>query len=152
MLTLAPMSVSAQTFRALDKASADVLVVQSDTLRTLKAEIEQSNVLVMISTISKASIAKDAFRSQVQLLTSTGSNRIVHIRLRVPEPSKARLAAAFAHELQHVVELARAPHITTPDAWAAHLKIIGREGRPGFFETDAALDIERAVLAELVVK
>lgn len=136
------------TFRPLDNLAAELLALDSDTLRALKTDIEQTDVHVLVSTISTANVDQIKYRSQVQLLTNTPANRTVHVRLRVNKPFKADLIAALAHELQHVLELARETHIHTPAAWGAHLQVIGVEGPKGFFETHDALRVERTVKAE----
>jgi hypothetical protein len=67
----------------------------------------------------------------------------------------AQELALIGHELQHALEIARAPDIRSPDDITALFRRIGRSphcprGTPDCFETSAALAVGEQVLRELL--
>lgn len=150
-------------FRPLDPLSRELLAegrAHSGTVQTLVAGIDQSDIIVYISTsrrqtrgeiVSATRAAEVRVRGQIQFLASTDSARIVHLWIRVPD-SKAHLIAALAHEFQHIIELTMAPTVHDAPAWLGHLRTIGYEWQPGLFETRDALAVERAAFLEVQSK
>ena len=67
--------------------------------------------------------------------------------------SDDRLIATIAHELQHALEIARDPNVSTSEAALALYRRISfggcRAGKSDRCETEAALDIEARVNDEL---
>ena len=114
---------------------------QSPVVREQLERLAASDVVVMLSTITPASKDRARWRGQTQLLTSTASQRLVLVRVRIPD---INLVATLAHELQHALEIAASDARTQADVEAL-FKRIGRDNGNGQFETDAALAAERAV-------
>jgi len=83
-----------------------------------------------------------------------GGNRFLRILIDQGERG-ARLLALLAHELQHALEIARAPNIRTADDITALFRRIGRSphcpgGTPDCYKTSAALAAGDAVLKEVL--
>lgn len=57
---------------------------------------------------------------------------------------------AFGHELQHAVEIARAPEVISEGALVAFYERIGQaQDKPGHYETKAAPEVAGRIRAEL---
>jgi hypothetical protein len=65
-----------------------------------------------------------------------------------PESGDRRLLT-LAHELQHAIEVLEAPDVATAGAVDELFERIGTNTSAGVMETQAALDVERAVGREL---
>jgi len=81
-------------------------------------------------------------------ITRAGAYRLVHVMV-APESGDRRLLT-MAHELQHAIEVLEAPEVATEAAVDELFERIGTPTSAGIVETEAALDVERAVGRELV--
>jgi len=83
-----------------------------------------------------------------------GDTRFLRIIVEVGAGGAQQLAL-IGHELQHALEIARAPNIRSPDDITALFRRIGRSphcprGTPDCYETTAALAAGNAVLREVL--
>jgi hypothetical protein len=121
------------------------LVARSATARTVIARIESEAVIVYVEI--RPSMARG--RGATRLAATTPDVRFVRITLP-PGGHPDDLAALLAHELQHALEFARAPGVTSSDGLRRLYRSIG-EDRSAYetFETVAAQEIGARVRQEL---
>ena len=134
------------TPRPVDQSSAITLahtVERSAIARTLIQQIQSSNVIVHIE--SSAHLP-GGFGGTTRFVTSRGGYRYVRITLAAGLPHRHR-SAILAHELQHAWEVAR----STATGVEELKRLFEHEGhRAGeYYETQAAIDVERSVWLEL---
>jgi hypothetical protein len=80
-------------------------------------------------------------------ITTAGAYRVLHAMV-APESGDRRLMT-MAHELQHAIEVLEAIEVATEAAVDELFERIGTQSSAGVVETQAALDVERAVAREL---
>lgn len=124
---------------------------ESPTFRELVDTLQRSNVIVLVQPGLCA-----AGRIRSCLVAVAGSDTLRHIRIRIdPQHTiRARLIGAVAHELQHAVEIAEHPEVTDASTMLRLYRQIAfgrcRDGLSEECETKRALDIEKAVIDELL--
>lgn len=130
----------------------------SPTLRALVREIAVSDVIVLVETAprkpashgGRASVAETPLgHASLRYLGSSPLARFVLVWVDETWRTRPLQVALLAHELQHVVEIARAPSVRSPEDLAAHYRRIGHEVVHHRFETRAAMDVEWMVEREL---
>lgn len=105
----------------------------------LVAEIERSDLVVHVVT----GWLPHQVTGVVRFVAATPTNRYLRIVLRIPGAVPS-LACVLAHELHHVVEIARMPDVRDEASLAAAYRRIGFPCmREGYFETAAAADAGR---------
>jgi len=121
------------------------LVARSATARKLAGQIESEAVIVYVEI--KPSMPRG--RGATRLAATTPLARFIRITL-APVAHPDDLAALLAHELQHAVEIALAPDVTSREDVRRLYRSIG-EDRAGTvaFETRAAQDVGARVREEL---
>lgn len=140
------------TLRSTDARLLDMVeqgMVRSDTLRTLQARLQRSQVIVYVERATLPS----GLAGRTRLMGVAAGWRYLSIEL------DARLARVDAltilgHELQHAVEIAEADSIIDDASMAALYRRIGIEDTTPqtaglWFETREALDMGHRVHAEL---
>lgn len=80
-------------------------------------------------------------------VTMAGAHRVLHVMV-APESGDRRLLT-LAHELQHAIEVLEATDVATAGAVDELFERIGTNTSAGIMETQAALEVERAVGREL---
>jgi hypothetical protein len=147
-VVLFPSVVLAGPFtpRPLDAVAAETFahaVERSTIARTLVTRLESSTVIVHI--VSSASLP-GGIGGTTRFVTTRGDYRYLRITLSSALPLRQR-SAILAHELQHAWEVARSPASTVVEL----RRLFEGEGhRAGeYYETPAAMAIERSVLVEL---
>lgn len=135
-----------RTPRPLDATAAEAFEraqTRSALVRSLVATLESSNVIVHI--VSSRTLPF-GIGGTTRFVTSRGGYRYVRITIAV-DLSKSAQAAILGHELQHACEVAE----SHADNMAAVRKLFDREGQRNgdYFETSAAVNTGRQVLAEL---
>lgn len=139
---------SVSHLRILDPGLQSVIaghLTRSPTLRTLIAAVEASDVIAHVLPSGPHTPIAGALR----WVTATPHNRIVRIWIdrRLPAPLQV---SVFAHELQHVLEVARSPQVVDRASFERLYRGIGRQVHcPGCFDTEDAIRTGRQVLAEL---
>ncbi len=134
------------TPRPLDPLAADTFARASEgsaTVRTLVQRLESSNVIVHIETVP---LLPSGIGGMTRFVTSRGGYRYLRITLGSELTLRVR-SAILAHELQHACEVAD----SAADDVEGLRHLFETEGhRAGpYFETMAAIRMERAVWAEL---
>jgi hypothetical protein len=135
------------TPRPLDPLAAATLthaIERSAIAGALVAQLESSNVIVHIVTSAQM---PDGIGGTTRFVTSRGGYRYLRITLGAGLPLRQR-SAILAHELQHAWEVARSPATDI----GAIKRLFEDEGhRAGeYYETRAAIAVERTVLIELL--
>jgi hypothetical protein len=141
------MSVSPR-FRPTDIAAVETFdraLACCPTIRALARDVEASDLIVYVETgfVQQPAMART-------VLMGAGTNtRYVRVTLhRLTSPDN--LIELLGHELQHAVEIARAPEVRDTDAMLALYKRIGFHRRTAtHFETMAARQIATRVRAEV---
>ena len=94
-----------------------------------------------------------AFSGRLALLSSGSDTRYVIVELACGQ-SRVDALVTLGHELQHAVEVARAPAVVSAPTLAAHYARIGLRTsgptEPLTFETQAALDVSSSVRREVL--
>lgn len=134
------------TPRPLDPLAVETLahtIERSAIARTLIEHLESSNVIVHIVTATQM---QSGIGGMTRFVTSRGGYRYLRITLAAGLPLKHR-SAILAHELQHAWEVARSPAADVEEL----RRLFENEGhRAGeYYETRAAIEIERSVRMEL---
>jgi hypothetical protein len=129
-----PAPITTQ-IRAMDPRAGMLLEMgasRSPTIRQLIDILEQSDVVVQVETSYLGHPARTAW------IGASPTARFLRISLDVPEMND-RLLAWLGHELQHAVEIARAPAITDHRSLLRHYQQIGfvALGAHGMCSTEA---------------
>jgi len=120
---------------------------RSQTFRDLMTMLDSSDVVAYVELASKMPTGLEGYVPH-WLLTSGG---LRYARIFVDyELAHDRLIQVIAHELQHAVELAKAPDVRSNDDMRKLFQRLDSGAcRTGCTETDAALDVQQAVGREL---
>lgn len=134
--------------RTNDIASASLLdeaLRRSPTIRRLVAEIQTSDVMVMLALTDDRTV-----RGRTQFGSAQDGVRMVITRISTFLIHDDRLAV-LGHELQHVCEIAAAPEVRDDAAVRRLFTRIGdrTSWSRDSYETAAAVEIERRVLNEV---
>lgn len=131
--------------RAATPKAAAVLkagVARSATVARLIETLEQSDLYVYVETTFLH------VPGQLRFAIATPQARFLRITLNVPE-AEDRLIAWLAHELQHAIEVAQAPEVTSPGTLAQFYSVHGERVSAEGQCTRAAQRITTLVLAEV---
>jgi hypothetical protein len=146
-LTMAALaSAEPLTPRPVDAISAATLAraaARSPTVRALIAILEQSNVIVHIETSQQL---PSGIGGTTRFVTARGGYRYVRISISAELSARSR-GVILGHELQHACEIAQSSASDTTGLRAVFARGGHRNGE--FFETNAAINIERHVRKEL---
>jgi hypothetical protein len=126
------------------QAVVDAATRSSPTIVSMLSEIEQTDVIVYIN----AEVDAASVRGWTQFVGVSTSARFLEVTVNVSlDPD--RRTEVLAHELQHVLEIARATDVHDDNGMKRLFERIGwREGRLRY-ETAAAIDVEAIVHEEL---
>jgi hypothetical protein len=127
----------------------DAGCLASPTLRALVSRLDSSDVIAYI----RFEGPRGGIDGSLQFVSASAGIRYVLIRV-VRLPARSRQLALIAHELQHAVEVAAAPHIVDQQTFVQEYERIGdtshhRRRRERSFETLAARATGKRVLEEL---
>jgi len=134
------------TPRPLDPVSVDTFaraLEGSAVVRALVERLETSNVIVHIETVPQMA---DGIGGMTRFVTSRGGYRYLRISLGPTLTLKLR-AAILGHELKHACEVADSSATDVEGLRQLFENAGHRAGR--YFDTSAAIAIERRVLLEL---
>lgn len=125
---------------------------RSSSFQSLVDRIEQSNAIVLV----RLGYCKDG-RVRACLTSVAGSLRERHLRIKVdPHASTNRLIAAIGHELRHALEVVEESAVIDGRSALALFRRVGNTpcgtASASGCETDAALETEARILAELYGK
>jgi hypothetical protein len=127
-------------------------MVRSATLRRMVDRVGELNGIVYIE--DRCYVNDRAGRvlsgALSHHITVAGAFRVLHL-LVAPESGHRQLTT-IAHELQHAIEVLEATEVTSDAAVDRLFERIGVNTSAGVIETQAAVDMERAVGRELSAK
>jgi hypothetical protein len=133
--------------RPIDHSSAVTLqrgTAKSPLIRGLIRDLEQTDAIVHVE-MSRHLPA--GIGGTTRFVASRGGHRYLRVTLSSALPPDARIAM-LGHELQHVVEIAQSAAIDL-DGLEQMWRQRGYKISGTYFETDAALRVERAIRKEL---
>jgi hypothetical protein len=134
---------SSKQVRALIAIGVD----HSATFASLVTELSLSDVIVYVES------SPDLPRSlcgRLFFMSAANSHRFLRIQVRLELLSPSDGVSLIAHELQHAVEVARAPEVRDAQAMARlYMRIGDRRLGIGWYDTLAAQETGRQVLFEL---
>jgi hypothetical protein len=87
--------------------------------------------------------------ANTRLIGAGPNERFVRVWIDAWWRSRREQVALLAHELQHALEIARAPDVRSTGDVVALYRLIGHEARDRCYETLAAQDVGTVVEAEL---
>ena len=117
----------------------------SPTVRGLIERVDQSDVIVYVQMTASPQIPS----ASTTLVTVTQGRRYLRVQIHAGTPIWNR-AQLLAHELQHVLEIASEPEVTSNDGIRNLYERIGHANGKDRFETAAARAIEEKVRSEIV--
>lgn len=123
---------------------------QSETFKSLVDALNQTSTIVYV----ERGVCGFGHFAACLPHTVTLAGSVRYLRILIDPSRTPDMLPLIAHELQHTLEIARAPTIQTADDITALFRRIGRSpscprGVPDCYETNAALAIGDAVLNEL---
>ncbi|PYR59989.1 MAG: hypothetical protein DMF85_06340 [Acidobacteria bacterium] len=122
-------------------------VSHSRTFASLVTEITSSDVIVYVQ---EARDLPTGLSGRLFLLPTSNDQRYLRIQVRLDGLSPRDAIALMAHELQHAVEVARAPDVRDAATMARLYERIGDRGLGAhWYETQAARRAGRQVRSEL---
>jgi hypothetical protein len=116
----------------------------SPTVGAMIAAIEQTDIIVYVD----VQTSPLSWRGGTQFIGASLSSRFVQVTINLSLPPADR-AEVLGHELQHVLEIARAPAVRDAAGMKRLFGNIGW-GHGDEFETAAARDVEETVHREIV--
>jgi hypothetical protein len=126
----------------------DYGIARSATFRSLIATLADTDVIVYVE--SKI-LPNGLIGSTSHRIVLGGAHRFVRLSIS-PHGTDKRRTMVIAHELQHAIEIAHASEVGRSQSADQMLARIGFPvacGRPGCFETMAAIAVENRVQDEL---
>jgi hypothetical protein len=118
---------------------------QSPTVRELIEHVDRTDVIVYVQLTGSSQVASAA----TTFVTTTQGLRYVRVLIHAGVPAWTR-AQLLAHELQHVLEIAAEPGVTSNDGIRTLYDRIGHSSGKDRFETEAARRVEEKVRTEIV--
>jgi hypothetical protein len=118
----------------------------STTFKRLVDEIAQSDVVVYVDLDPHDPRTLDGV---LQFVGCGGNVRYVKVWLR-PRRTDDEIIVRLGHELEHAVEVARAPQIVSQASLVAFYQAAGQSDNEGRFETRAAQEVAAKVRREMV--
>lgn len=143
-VSIDPMARLRPTQPLGERVLADGLT-RSPTFRRLVSRLERSDVIVYITVRIDM---KPSLGGALRVLGRSATDRFVHISLN-GQNSQPMLVALLGHELQHAVEVADAPDVTSDDSLTALYRRIGVHVSRDAWDSRAAQETGRTVRAEL---
>jgi hypothetical protein len=151
-LIASPASTTATQFpnvRVTHSALAAMIADARNTSPTLAAmldRVERSDVIVFIVGTPRL---ETNLRGCLHFMGSSGGYRYVRAQIKTMM-NRYDVIASLAHELQHAIEIAEHPGVTSESALAELYRRIGHERESRMFETDEAQSRGRVVRAEML--
>jgi len=126
--------------------------LRSPTFRALVDEIDGSDVIVYVR---PRLLPSASLEGRIGFVASQAGTRFLAIELAVPRGRNEHMAT-LAHELQHAIEIARAPWVVGPATLARYYSQIGiaiaNDPVAATFESEAARAVGARVRREIAVE
>ncbi len=119
---------------------------QSPTFEEMYTRVEQSDVIVYFEPVPRF---ETGLRGCVHFMGTAGGFRFIRAQIKTMM-NKFDVVGSLAHELQHAIEIADHPEVTTEKSLAELYRRIGDEREWRTFETNQAQTAGRAVRAEVL--
>jgi hypothetical protein len=120
----------------------------SSTFRALASEVAATDVVVLVVT-GRWDAQEGRGHANVRLIGAGANERFIRVWIDAWWRTRREQVALLAHELQHVLEIARAPDVRSTADVVALYRRIGQEVRDRGYETVAAQNVGAIVEAEL---
>jgi hypothetical protein len=120
---------------------------RSSIVDALLQEIEQTDMVVYVADLAPPAV--NAPLSHMVYLANDPGNRYLLVRIDHWRVSPSERIALLGHELQHVLEVARAPEVRDALGLKQLYKRIGWESQKDRFESEAAKAMGNRVRSEL---
>ena len=117
----------------------------SPTVRALIDQVDRTDVIVYVQLTASSQVASAA----TTFVATTQGRRYLRVLIHAGVPAWNR-AQLLAHEMQHVLEIAAEPGVTSNDGIRSLYDRIGHSSGKDRFETEAARRIEEKVRSEIV--
>jgi len=115
------------------------------TIRALVAALQKSDLIVYIA-VRPRTVGPAA---SIAFLSASSVSRFLRVTLR-NDLSTPQMISLLGHELQHALEVARAPAIRDRQSLDAHYRCTGLDtSNPNAFDTEEALQVGARVRQEL---
>ncbi|MGE5358104.1 MAG: hypothetical protein ACM3NQ_03740 [Bacteroidales bacterium] len=121
-------------------------IQRSWTFKRLLDELAQTDIVAYVDLTETGPRGLDGMTT---FSGTAGDVRYVRVWLR-PDRIDDHIIATLGHELQHVLEIARAPQVTSEASLVALYRTIGRSSNPGRYETRTAAEAEARIRAEIL--
>jgi len=118
---------------------------RSPTFEALVHELEASDLIVYVDRNLRL---PPSIQGAITFRGTGQGVRYLNVWLN-PRYTRRQMMAALGHELQHAVEVARAPHVTTAEAFSRHYRHIGIPGQSDNWDTSEAQHTGRVIAREL---
>jgi hypothetical protein len=153
LLGFQAFDVEAPHVRSTDPEILEIVREGSRRSETFKSLVDALDQLTTIVYIERGVCGFGHYAACLPHTITIGSG-IRYLRIVIDPGRAPDMISLIAHELQHALEVARAPRIRTAGDMTALFRSIGRSpscprGVPDCYETSAALAISDAVLSEL---
>lgn len=124
---------------------------QSGYLRALLEELDRSDVFVHIVVLNGTREGRASKAAAWLSFTAVAADKYRYLRATLDSWQAGYWDSIplIAHELQHAVEVARAPEVRDTDSFERFYRRVGWGSGAGAFETEEARETTRAVRAEL---
>jgi hypothetical protein len=124
-------------------------VGRSPTFRALVEAIDATDVIVYVRS---RVLMSSGLEGRTGFLGASAENRFLIVELACPRTGDVEIGT-IAHELQHVVEIARAPWVVNTQTLRQYYQVIGIDVSGGtggsMFETQAAAEVGNRVRREV---
>lgn len=121
-------------------------VARSQTFRRLVSRLERSDVIVYITVRLDM---RPTLGGSLRIMGRSASDRFVHISLN-GQNSRQMLVALLGHELQHAVEVAEAPDVSSEEGLGDLYRRIGIHMASDSWDSRAAQETGQLVRAEFL--
>jgi len=129
---------------ALESLSTTALA-RSPTFKALVRELDESDVIVYVD---RHVALPSSIRGIITFRGAGTGTRYLSVWLN-PRLTAQEMMAALGHELQHAVEVARAPDVRTGEAFSRHYRHVGVRSASDRWDTREARQAERVIAGEL---
>jgi hypothetical protein len=118
---------------------------RSPTFEAIVRKLEASDLIVYVDRSTRLPLS---IRGGIAFRGAGAGVRYLDVLLN-PRYTRHQMIAVLGHELQHAVEVARAPHVTSVEAFSRHYHHVGVRGASDNWDTPEAQQAGRMIAREL---